>query len=179
MRRRCDAQRFCQPSSSPASLRPVATIINTHTHPDHVGSNGFFPASVEIVAHENTRASMAGMEELKGTPSALPDRTYKDRLTLGRGADQIDLYYFGAGHTNGDTLVVFTAARTMHTGDLFPWKALPLIDTSSGGSGVAYPATIERAVKGIRNVDSVITATWAPCSGGPTLSSTASSTASS
>jgi glyoxylase-like metal-dependent hydrolase (beta-lactamase superfamily II) len=137
--------------------RPVTTIINTHTHPDHVGSNSFFPASVEVVTHENTRANMVKMEELKGTPSALPDRTYKDRLTLGRGADQIDLYYFGPGHTNGDTLVVFTAARTMHSGDLFPFRALPLIDISSGGSGVAYPATIERAVKGIRNVDSVIT----------------------
>ena len=34
--------------------KPVTHIINTHTHGDHIGSNEFFPASVEIVAHENT-----------------------------------------------------------------------------------------------------------------------------
>ncbi len=33
--------------------KPVTHIINTHTHGDHVGSNEFFPACVEIVAHAN------------------------------------------------------------------------------------------------------------------------------
>ena len=38
---------------------PVTTIINTHTHFDHSGSNTEFPATVEFIAHENTRANMA------------------------------------------------------------------------------------------------------------------------
>ena len=37
--------------------KPVTHIINTHTHGDHVGSNEFFPASVEIVAQQNTAAN--------------------------------------------------------------------------------------------------------------------------
>ncbi|HEY6361619.1 MAG TPA: MBL fold metallo-hydrolase [Vicinamibacterales bacterium] len=72
--------------------RPVTMIINTHTHGDHMGSNSEFPASVEIIAHEHTRANMAKMPELKATPSAMPDRTFEDKLTLGSGADQVDLY---------------------------------------------------------------------------------------
>ena len=125
--------------------RPVTTIINTHTHGDHTGSNGEFPASVEIIAHENVKA-----------PEAMIDRTYKDRLTLGSGADQVDLYYFGPAHTNGDTFVVFRAARTVHTGDAFAWKAPPFIDTMNGGSFVSAPDTLERAIKGIQGVDTVI-----------------------
>jgi glyoxylase-like metal-dependent hydrolase (beta-lactamase superfamily II) len=39
--------------------KPVSTIINTHTHCDHIGSNDYFPASVEVVAHENTRRWMS------------------------------------------------------------------------------------------------------------------------
>ena len=39
--------------------KPVTHIINTHTHGDHIGSNDFFPASVEIVAHANVTPSMA------------------------------------------------------------------------------------------------------------------------
>ena len=70
-----------------------------------------------------------------------PDRTFRDRLTIGRGLDQVDLYYFGPAHTNGDAVVVFPAVRVMHTGDLFLWKGPPLVDVGSGGSGVAYPET--------------------------------------
>ena len=41
--------------------KPTTMIINTHTHGDHVGSNMFFPANVEIVTHENTKANMEKM----------------------------------------------------------------------------------------------------------------------
>jgi cyclase len=136
--------------------KPVTTIINTHTHGDHVGSNEFFDPSVEIVAHENTKTNMAKMDALKDKPQAMPDRTFKDKLSLMSGKDRIELYYFGRGHTNGDAWVVFPALRVVHTGDLFPRKGTPLIDVNNGGSGVEYPATLEKAIKGIRNVETVI-----------------------
>ena len=60
-------------------------------------------------------------------------------MTLLDGPDRIDLYHFGAGHTDGDTIVVFPALRVAHTGDLFARPATPLIDLNNGGSGVAYP----------------------------------------
>ncbi len=138
--------------------KPVTHIVNTHTHGDHVGSNEFFQPSVEIVAHEHTAANMARMPALQGADKrhALPDRTYKDKLSLLDGPDRIDLYYFGAGHTNGDTFVVFPTLQVMHTGDIFAAPATPLIDTNNGGSGVAYPETLARAVQGIRGVATVI-----------------------
>ncbi len=138
--------------------KPVTTIINTHTHGDHTGSNEFFPASVEIVAQENTKANMEKMDAFKGDKAQfLPDKTYKDKLTLFSGADQIDLYYFGAGHTNGDSVVVFKELRVAHIGDLFARKGTPLIDVNNGGSGIAYPKTVKNAAKKVKNVDRVIT----------------------
>ena len=138
--------------------KPVTTIINTHTHGDHTGSNEFFPASVEVVAQENTKTNMEKMDAFKGDKAQfLPDKTFKDKLTLFSGADQIDLYYFGAGHTNGDAVVVFKELRVAHIGDLFARKGTPLIDTNNGGSGVAYPKTVKNAAKKIKNVDRVIT----------------------
>ena len=41
--------------------KPVTMVINTHTHGDHVGSNGAFTGAVEFVAHENCKASMEKM----------------------------------------------------------------------------------------------------------------------
>jgi glyoxylase-like metal-dependent hydrolase (beta-lactamase superfamily II) len=150
--------------------KPVTTIINTHTHGDHVSGNVEFPAAVDIVTHENTAANMRKMAPVTGfaapagrQPSifessggrGLPTRTFGERMALGSGDDAVALYYFGRGHTNGDAVVVFPALRVMHMGDLFPGKRLPIMDANNGGSGVAYPDTLRKAA-GIANVDTVI-----------------------
>lgn len=139
--------------------KPVTHIVNTHTHGDHTGSNSFFPASVEVVAHEKTQANMQKMDDFKSATGkvGLPDRTYKDRMTLFSGKDAVDLYHFGPAHTNGDSFVVFRNARVMHAGDVFAQKGLPYIDATNGGSGVAYGDTIAKVAAGIKNVDKVMT----------------------
>jgi glyoxylase-like metal-dependent hydrolase (beta-lactamase superfamily II) len=137
--------------------KPVTTIINTHTHGDHTGSNNMFPATVDIIAHENTKANMAKMDAFKGENAKfLPKRTYTDKMTIGSGKNEIDLFYFGRGHTNGDTWVVFPALRVMHTGDMFAWKDAPTLDAANGGSGVEYAATIGKALATVKNVDTLI-----------------------
>lgn len=138
------------------SGRAVTMIINTHSHPDHIGSNDYFPASVEKVTHENTKKWMAANPRVASNAAVMPTKTFSDKLTLGSGRDQIDLYYFGAGHTDGDAFVVFPALRAMAAGDIFAWKMAPLIDPAAGGSVLALPDTLEKALKGIRNVDTVI-----------------------
>jgi glyoxylase-like metal-dependent hydrolase (beta-lactamase superfamily II) len=85
-----------------------------------------------------------------------PDRIFSDTMTLGQGKDRIDLYYFGAGHTNGDAFIVFPALRAMCVGDLMAWNMAPLIDPPTGGSVIKLPDTLEKAVKAIKNVDLVI-----------------------
>src|SRR5436190_3763017 len=96
--------------------KPVTRLINTHTHGDHVSGNVEFPATVDIVVQDNTKANMEkmlaaapganGPNALQANPGkGMPKRTFKDTLTIGTGADEIDLYYFGRGHTNGDAWV--------------------------------------------------------------------------
>jgi cyclase len=138
--------------------KPVTTIINTHTHGDHTGSNDAFPASVEIVAHENTKANMEKMDAFQGEKAGfLPKKTFTDKLSLLPGKDQIDLYYFGPGHTNGDAWIVFTAAKVVHAGDLFSGKNFPLIDVKNGGTATGYPATLTKARDALKDVDTIIT----------------------
>jgi glyoxylase-like metal-dependent hydrolase (beta-lactamase superfamily II) len=137
--------------------KPITRIINTHTHGDHTGNNSFFGANVEIVAQENTKTNLTRMDAFKGENAKfLPGTTYKDKMSLGSGKDRIDLYYFGAGHTNGDTFVVFPALRVLHTGDMFAWKDGPLCDRNNGGSCVAFPQTLQKAIVEIKNVDTLI-----------------------
>src|SRR3954464_2628893 len=41
--------------------KPVTTLINTHTHGDHVSGNVEFPSTVDVIVQENTRTNMAKM----------------------------------------------------------------------------------------------------------------------
>ena len=152
--------------------KPVTMIINTHTHGDHVSGNVEFPATVEVVTHENTKANMelmrtpTGITPAPGAPAnifkenggrGMPKRTFKDKMTIGGGNDRIDLYYFGRGHTNGDAWVVFPALKIAHAGDIFSGKNLPLLDAVNGGSGAEIGNTLATAAAGIGNVDGIIT----------------------
>jgi glyoxylase-like metal-dependent hydrolase (beta-lactamase superfamily II) len=78
-------------------------------------------------------------------------------MSIGSGSDRVDLYYFGRGHTNGDAWVVFPALRTMHAGDIFSGKNLPLLDANNGGSGLLIGDTLAKAADSIKNVDTIIT----------------------
>jgi cyclase len=137
--------------------KPVITIINTHTHGDHTGSNSMFPPSVDIVAHENTKQNMAKMDAFKGDNAKfLPKKTFTDRMSIGSGKDRMELYYFGRGHTNGDTWIVYPALRVMQTGDMFAWKDAPTLDRNNGGSGLEYASTVGKALATVKDVDTLI-----------------------
>jgi cyclase len=155
------------------SNKPVVRIINTHTHGDHVSGNVEFPATVDVVVQENTAANMKRMAPVTGLsqPGAPPapnifeqnngrglaKKTFKDKLTIDSGADQIDLYYFGRGHTNGDAWVVWPALRVLHSGDIFSGKVAPILDANNGGSGVDIGNSLQKGADAIKNIDTVIT----------------------
>jgi glyoxylase-like metal-dependent hydrolase (beta-lactamase superfamily II) len=148
--------------------KPITTLINTHTHFDHTGGNPDFPATVEVVTHENTSRYMKENNKVSGLTFDVPDvfkdangrglpkRTFKDRLTLGSGNDRVELRFFGRAHTGGDAFVVFPVARAMHTGDAFAAKGVPIMDANNGGSGIEYADTIAK-VAALPNIDTVIT----------------------
>jgi cyclase len=149
--------------------KPVTTIVNTHAHFDHASGNVEFPATVEVVTHQNTRTYMEQANPVSGVQQGaqpniykqnggrgLPTRTYRDSLTIGKGDERIELRYFGPAHTGGDTFVIFPAHRIAHAGDVFPNKGLPIMDTNNGGSGLQYAETVERAARGLTGVDAII-----------------------
>ena len=157
------------------SDKPITTIINTHTHWDHSGANPEFSDTINFVAHDNTLKHMSGdncsdgtgfqggsitnCESFKGTNEKyLPNTPFATQHTLFSGSDQIDLFYFGRGHTDGDIFVVYKEARTVQTGDMFARKGLPYIDSArSNGSATEFGATLRKAVAGISDIDTVIT----------------------
>lgn len=134
------------------TTRPVTHILNTHHHYDHTGGNSSFDASVEVVAHANAAARMPAMDEFKAPERkhGLPDRTFKDKLTLFSGRDTIELHHFGPAHTDNDAFIVFAGLGIMHAGDTAPGMNA----TPHGGSAERYAETMAgaAALGGIQRV---------------------------
>ena len=155
------------------TAKPVTMLITTHAHSDHAGANTELgPAqNIEFVAHEITRANLAkdpcsglsgpgagACNVFKGDKAQyLPKRTFKDKLSLKHGNLQVELGYYGRGHTGGDLVVVFPQLRLAHVGDLLGWQGVPRLFAEDGGSTLDFPDTLAKAQADIRNVDTVIT----------------------
>ena len=145
--------------------QPITTMLHTHTHNDHAGSTPEFPMPIEVITHENIKASLTretclpvtNCQTFKGDGAQyLPQTTFSERMSIQVGQERIDLYHFGRAHTNGDTLVVFPSVRAMHSGDMFSLQRPPFIDTNNGGSGLDYPDTLAKTAAGIDGVDTII-----------------------
>ena len=137
--------------------KPITAIINTHNHPDHIGSTDFFRErfpNVRVIAQENTKKWVEASQAAR--PEVVPNVTYKERMTVGEGDDRVELYYFGVAHTDGDTFVVIPAARAMFLGDIMAWNMAPLIDPPTGGTVIGLPDALEKAAATVKDVDTVV-----------------------
>jgi cyclase len=138
--------------------KPVTTIINTNSHPSHSGNNFRFGGEgVLVISHEQTRSRLQSRDNFQGASARhLPQTTFRGRLTLMRGKERIDLYYFGASNTDGDAWVVFPSRRIMHIGDVVKKDEMVEITPSAGGRAVSYAETMARGMATIKDVDLVV-----------------------
>ncbi len=130
------------------SSKPVKYVMNTHQHGDHTGSNVKMIANgAQIVIQRNARANM-----VKGKQAGLPQVTFGDQAQVFLGGKEVDAYYNGRGHTNGDVVIYFPALKAVHTGDLFTTSAgagtvAPILDYNNGGSAAEWTRTLDGVLK--------------------------------
>jgi cyclase len=128
--------------------KPVKYVLSTHHHSDHTGGNAKMQAeNVIIVAQRNARANM-----VNGKQSGLPPVTFGDQAQVFLGGKEVDLFYNGRGHTNGDVVAYFPALKIVHTGDLFTTSGgagsvAPILDYAAGASVADWPKTIDGILK--------------------------------
>lgn len=124
-------------SLNPGKLR---FVLNTHHHGDHTGGNAAFGAKdATIIAQSNVRTRLVKDPSLK--KEAYPVITFDQSASVHFNGEEIKLIHYGPGHTDGDTVIYFTAANVVHMGDQFI-GAFPLIDSNSGGNAEGYIKTV-------------------------------------
>ncbi len=132
------------------SEQPFSTLINTHHHGDHTAGNISFKGIVtHVVAHANSLINQknVAVNNKSEDKQLYPDQTYTDTWCQKAGNEKICLHYFGAGHTNGDSLVHFQHANVVHMGDLVFNHRHPYVDRSAGANIHSWIEVLGKAVK--------------------------------
>lgn len=119
---------------------PVKYVLNTHHHGDHVAGNAYVRETLglNIIAHRNIRENFLRIKQ-----AGEPNVTFANEAEVHLGGVEVQLRWFGRGHTNGDTVIYFPDLKTIHTGDLII-DAIPVIDYPGGGSAIEFLTTIDR-----------------------------------
>ncbi|MBX5460054.1 MAG: MBL fold metallo-hydrolase [Steroidobacteraceae bacterium] len=123
--------------------RGVQTLVNTHWHWDHTGSNeALGKAGATIIAHENTRLWL-GTEVLSKWEDrtypplparALPNKTFfYDTQHLGFGNETLEYGHLPQAHTDGDIYVFFPNQNVLVAGDVACVGRYPVVDYCTGG----------------------------------------------
>jgi glyoxylase-like metal-dependent hydrolase (beta-lactamase superfamily II) len=119
------------------NTKPLTYLLNTHHHGDHTGGNIAFKGIVEhVAAHKNSIENQRRVAERQNTldKQLLPDVSFDKEFKVKIANEKIKGDYFGAGHTNGDTIYHFEEAGVVHMGDLMFNRRHPFIDKTAGAS---------------------------------------------
>ena len=132
------------------SQQPFRYLINTHHHGDHTAGNIAFKGIAEqVVAHQNSAVNQKNVAVQKNSEDKqlYPDKTFKDDMDFKVGDEQFKLYYFGAGHTNGDAVIHFKNANIVHMGDLVFNRRYPFIDRPGGANIGNWIKVLDKAME--------------------------------
>ncbi len=137
--------------------KPIKYLVNTHSDGDHVTGNRYFPASVAFISHQNCRKEFFHPRR-DGTPSEwnkpelapfVPSITFRDRMDIYLGSKKVELWYFGVGHTTGDTVVYFPEEKTAFIGDQIFLTRPQLIHSYKGGNSFEHVETLTKMLQAI------------------------------
>lgn len=129
-------------------------LINTHHHGDHTGGNiSFKGIARNVAAHVNSAANQkrVAVTRKNEDQQLYPNVTYDDKMEFTHGKEKISVTYFGAAHTNGDSIIHFQHANIAHMGDLMFNRMYAFIDNSAGASTSNWITALDKALKKFDN----------------------------
>jgi glyoxylase-like metal-dependent hydrolase (beta-lactamase superfamily II) len=104
--------------------KPIKYLIYSHDHRDHIAGGEVFADTAVVVAHDNAKATIVGEKR----PTAVPQLTFSDTMTIELGGKVVELSYVGRNHSDNSIVMRFPAERVLFAVDFIPVKAVAFRD---------------------------------------------------
>jgi len=122
---------------------PVKYLVYSHDHVDHIAGGEVFADTATVVAHENARVQIIGEQR----PTAVPDVTFSDRMTLTLGGKTVELIYVGLGHSDNSIVMLFPEERALFAVDIVTVDRVPYQDLKNN--------YVEQWIAGLKQVEAI------------------------
>jgi glyoxylase-like metal-dependent hydrolase (beta-lactamase superfamily II) len=104
--------------------KPISYLIYSHDHVDHSSGGEVFDAAT-VVAHDNAKTDIIS----ENRPTAVPNLTFSENLTIELGGKVVELSYLGRSHSDNMIVMNFPEERVLFAVDFIPvktvaWKTL-------------------------------------------------------
>jgi glyoxylase-like metal-dependent hydrolase (beta-lactamase superfamily II) len=115
-----DAAKWLKAELAKRFNKPVKYLIYSHDHVDHIAGGEVFADTAVVVAHERARRDI--IDEKR--PTAVPEITFLDEMTIELGGKTVELSYVGRGHSDNMVVMRFPAERVLFAVDFIPIRTL-------------------------------------------------------
>jgi glyoxylase-like metal-dependent hydrolase (beta-lactamase superfamily II) len=119
-----DAARWLKAEWIKRFAKPVKYLIYSHDHADHSSGGEVFADTAVVIAHERAKEVILNQRR----PTAVPDLTFSDRLTVELGGKKVELLYLGKNHSDNSIVMRFPDEKVLFAVDFIPVKSLPFRD---------------------------------------------------
>jgi glyoxylase-like metal-dependent hydrolase (beta-lactamase superfamily II) len=119
-----DAARWLKAEWLNRFAKPVKYVIYSHDHADHSSGGEVFADTAVVIAHERAKEVILNQRR----PTAVPDLTFSDRMTVELGGKKVELLYLGKNHSDNSIVMRFPDEKVLFAVDFIPVKSLPFRD---------------------------------------------------
>jgi glyoxylase-like metal-dependent hydrolase (beta-lactamase superfamily II) len=138
-----DAARWLKAEITRTFSQPIRVVVYSHDHADHISGGEVFADTARIVAHENARRTIIAEKR----PTAVPQATFSERMTIELGGTMAELLYVGRNHSDNSVVLRFPKERILFAVDWIPVKAVGFRDWPD--------AYIEDWIESLRRVEAL------------------------
>ena len=129
------------------TTEPIAFVIYSHAHADHIGSAALYPKDAIYIAQKETLARLESVNDPKrlvpygmfvgGKPVPLPTLTFEKKYDLKVGNQELELTYRGENHEPGNIYIYARKQKVLMVVDIVfpgwtPFKGLAIAENVPG-----------------------------------------------
>ena len=120
--------------------KPIAYVIYSHAHLDHIGAAGIFPKNATYIAQQETAGELQRAKSVAKNASMvppIPTVSFSKNYTLQIGNQTLNLDYYGNNHLPGNTFIYAPKQKVLMLVDIvFPgWVPFPYLAIAKDVAG--------------------------------------------